>query len=122
MRNGYADYSTGYYNIYNYEWFIVLVNNSFTTAMYKLRTEVVQNIGLSASDYAPYFSFDKQTKLISLYAPRADFEQTNTSPLSICLSKLLYRLFHSLLLQNKSETSITIDSSGNPLYFTPRKY
>jgi hypothetical protein len=25
MRNGYADHSTGFYNIYNYDWFIVLV-------------------------------------------------------------------------------------------------
>jgi hypothetical protein len=47
--------------------------------MYKLKTQVVQDIGLTISDYAPYFSFDKQTKLISLYAPRADFEETNSA-------------------------------------------
>jgi hypothetical protein len=46
-----------------------------------LKTKVVNNLGLTISDFAPYFSFDKQTKLISLYTPRSDFEETNTSPL-----------------------------------------
>ena len=69
-------------------------------------------LGLRISDYALYFSFDKQTKLISLYAPRSDFEETNTSPLSICLNKPLYRLFNSLPLQIKKESSITVDSNG----------
>jgi hypothetical protein len=35
-----------------------------------LKTKVVNNLGLTISDFAPYFSFDKQTKLISLYTPR----------------------------------------------------
>ena len=55
---------------------------------------------------------NKQFKLISLYAPRSDFEETNTSPLSICLNKPLYRLFNSLPLQIKKESSITVDSNG----------
>jgi hypothetical protein len=28
MKNGYADYASGFYNIYNYEWFLVLVNTA----------------------------------------------------------------------------------------------
>jgi hypothetical protein len=112
MKNGNADYASGFYNIYNYEWFIVLVNSALKNAMNNLKTKVVNNLGLTISDFAPYFSFDKQTKLISLYAPRSDFEETNASPLSICLNKPLYRLFNSLPLQIKKESSITVDSNG----------
>ena len=72
-KNGYADYASGFYDIYNYEWFIVLVNTALRNAMNKLKTQVVNNLGLSISDFAPYFSFDKQTKLISLYAPKIRF-------------------------------------------------
>jgi hypothetical protein len=46
MRNGYADYASGFYNIYNYKWFILLVNTALRNAMYKLKTQVVNNLGI----------------------------------------------------------------------------
>jgi hypothetical protein len=94
MNNGYGDY----------KWFLVLVNTASRNAMYtmyKLKTQVVNNLGLSISYFFFNFSFDKQTKLISLYIARSDFEELNPSPLSICLNKPLYRLFNSLPLQIK---------------------
>jgi hypothetical protein len=109
MKNGFADYSTGYYNVYNYEWFITLVNKALKDAVYKLKTEVIPGlIPDTISDYSPYFTFDKGTKLISLFAPRADFDESNTAPMSICLNKALYRLFNSLPLQIKTESSVTL--------------
>ena len=109
MKNGFADYSTGYYNVYNYEWFITLVNKALRLAVYKLKTEVIPGlIPDTISDYSPYFTFDKSTKLISLFAPRADFDESNAAPMSICLNKALYRLFNSLPLQIKTETSVTL--------------
>jgi hypothetical protein len=109
MKNGFADYSTGYYNIYNYEWFITLVNKALKDAVYKLKTEIINGlIPYTISDYSPYFTFDKSTKLISLYAPRQDVDESNEAPMSICLNKPLYRLFNSLPLQIKTETSITL--------------
>jgi hypothetical protein len=109
MKNGFTEYSTGYYYIHNYEWFITLENKVLRDAVYKLKTEVINDvIPDTISEYAPYFTFDKGTKLILLFAPRSNFDESNKSPMSICLNEPLYRLFYSLPLQIKTESSLTL--------------
>jgi hypothetical protein len=38
MKNGYADNASGFDNIYNYEWCLILVNTALQKAMYKLNS------------------------------------------------------------------------------------
>lgn len=116
LINGYANYSTGYYNIYNYEWFIVMVNDAIKLCINGLKADLITLAALLGtispaivlSDFCPYFSFDKGSNLISFYAPRDDFE----SKLTIGLNKPLYRLFNSLPFNIQKLETISIISGA----------
>jgi len=95
FKSGYAQYSSGYYNIYNYEFFIVLVNEFIVSAINKLKSTLAV-YGVSSAfinNDVPFFTFDKDTGLISLQAPVTNYN----NELDIILNITMYRLFNSLL-------------------------
>ena len=111
LENGNINYSSGYYNIYNFEFFIVLVNNALRTAMNHAVTALNALASNSYSDTScPYFIFDKATGLISLYAPVAGFNRDLGIYATIHLNKPLYRLFNSLPFVLKSATYYDLTS------------
>ena len=117
--NGYANYTTGYYFLYNYEQFFTRVNLAIKTCFINLQTVITSYNGslptafsnlTSAGGYeVPYFIFDKDSGLIYLNSPKATFDNTNTYYLEIHLNRALYRLFNSLpfvLQKNTYKTMI----------------
>ena len=99
LDSGYPNYTTGFYNIYNYEWFIVLVNRALRLAQLDLIAVLNAN-GVSSSfinhDYVPFFIFDKVSQIISLSAPKSYYSNEPEDYLRIALNKPIYRLFNSL--------------------------
>ena len=120
FQSGYANYKSGYYDIFNYENFFTMVNTAISDCMEGLKTtydsftqagEFMRLFKHSTGDIdIPYFISDKGTGLIFLNSP-----QTVTG-LNIFLNTPLYRLFDSLPFQRncttfkKSDGSTTINS------------
>jgi len=65
--NGYANYKSGYYNLYNYEFFFTMVNEAIQTTFLKLidvltsyngtLPSAFSNLGSSGSSQIPYWNF-----------------------------------------------------------------
>ena len=104
--NGYANYKSGYYNLYNYEFFFTMVNEAIRTTFLKLIDVITSyqgtlptgfsNLATSGNYEIPYFIFDKESSLIFLNSPKATFSDSNSSHVNIMLNRALYRLFNSL--------------------------
>jgi hypothetical protein len=119
--NGKANYKSGYYNLYNYEFFFTMVNTAIQTAFLKL-IEVVKSYygGTLPTDFSdlstngnyeiPYFIFDKESSLIFLNSPKSTFSDSNSSHINIMLNKALYRLFNSLPFKIQNHTFNTLDA------------
>ncbi len=86
MKNGYADYSNGYCNYYNYEPFLTDVNRAVVDAFNQLEYSINMqeegqdikndfNIFKNAAGKfeVPQFFYDKDTKLIFMNAPKRQF-------------------------------------------------
>jgi hypothetical protein len=72
FKDGYADYRSGYYNLYNYEFFFVLVNEAIKQAFIGLQATLedynqTKDIGTNM----PFFIFDTYTGSIYLNAPES---------------------------------------------------
>ena len=110
FKNGYADYSSGYYNIYNYEYFIVWVNKCIISAINNLKTTLAI-YGVSSAfinNDVPFFTFDKQSGLINLQSPVTNYN----NELDIILNIPLYRLFNSLPFIKQNIFSSIINEDG----------
>ena len=120
--NGKANYKSGYYNLYNYEFFFTMVNTAIRTTFLKL-IDVIKsyfggtlptafsNLATSGTYEIPYFIFDKESSLIFLNSPKSTFSDSNSSHVNIMLNRALYRLFNSLpfKLQNKTFNKLDVD-------------
>jgi len=119
---GKANYKSGYYNLYNYEFFFTMVNESIRASFLKL-IDVIKNynggsLPTNFSDLStnenyeiPYFIFDKESSLIFLNSPKSTFSDSNSSHVNIMLNRGLYRLFNSLPFK-------LVHKSFNTLYGT----
>jgi len=119
--NGYANYKSGYYNLYNYEFFFTMVNEAIRTAFNELINVLTSyngtlptafsNLGSSGLYQIPYFIFDKESSLIFLNSPKTTFSDTNTSHVNIMLNRALYRLFNSLPFKLVNKSFNTLDGT-----------
>ena len=114
--DGMPNYKSGYYNLYNYEFFFTSVNEGIRTAMSNLIETVTNynggnlpttfsNLSNSSGLYEiPYFIFDKESSLIFFNSPKTTFSDSNSNHINILLNKALYRLFNSLPFKLKNTT------------------
>jgi hypothetical protein len=115
VNGGKANYKSGYYNLYNYEFFFTMVNTAIRTTFLKLIDVIkIYYGGTLPTDFSdlstnenyeiPYFIFDKESSLIFLNSPKSTFSDSNSNHVNIMLNRALYRLFNSLpfKLQNKT--------------------
>ena len=119
--NGYANYKSGYYNLYNYEFLFTMVNEAIRTTFIKLVDVVTSyngtlpsafsNLASSGNYEIPYFIFDKESSLIFLNSPKATFSDSNSSHVNIMLNRALYRLFNSLPFKLVNKTFNTLDDT-----------
>lgn len=115
FKDGFANYRTGYYNLYNYEYFFVMVNEAIKQAFINLKAVLVDyNQTKDLGTDLPYFIFDKDTGLIYLNAPEATFNDDTDDVVNVYLNKPLYRLFNSLPFTRQTDTFM----SSNPREIT----
>ena len=120
--NGKANYKSGYYNLYNYEFFFTMVNAAIRTTFLKL-IDVIKSYfgGTLPTDFSDlstngnfkisYFIFDKESSLIFLNSPKSTFSDSNSSHVNIMLNRALYRLFNSLPFKLQNKTFNTLDET-----------
>ena len=87
-QNGEADLSTGYYFCYNYQYFLNLVNVAFA--------DCLSQIGGSATNIPPVFTYDTQNKVFILNCPYPYYNTEDASGIKIYLNPPLYQLFGSM--------------------------
>ena len=120
--NGKANYKSGYYNLYNYEFFFTMVNEAIRTTFLKL-IDVIKsyfggtlptafsNLATNGNYEICYFIFDKESSLIFLNSPKSTFSDSNSSNVNIMLNRALYRLFNSLPFKLQNKTFNTLDGT-----------
>jgi len=121
--NGKSNYKSGYYNLYNYEFFFTMVNEAIRASFLKL-IDVIKsyfggtlptafsNLATTTDIYEiPYFIFDKESSLIFLNSPKSTFSDSNSSHVNIMLNRALYRLFNSLPFKLQNKTFNTLDGT-----------
>ena len=119
---GYANYESGYYNLYNFENFFTTINVALRNCLKGLRTVYDIYFGTGSFDTAyvlsgtwtqfaiPYFIFDKDSRMAYINAPVINFNPS-TPKLSLYLNTPLYRLFDSLPFQLNNYTFNTLLSN-----------
>jgi len=130
--NGYANYKSGYYNLYNYESFFTMVNESIKTTFLKLIDVVTSyngilptafsNLASSGNYEILYFIFDKESSLIFLNSPKSTFSDSNSSHVNIMLNRALYRLFNSLPFKLVIKTFNTLNDDNTQTTTTKTLY
>ena len=109
--NGYADYKSGFYNVYNYENFFKSVNEALRLCAFLLRTVLLNYFpdvyyvfpATGIGDFPiPYFIFDKDSSLAYVNAPAKTFDITMPEGITLYLNSPLYRLFDSLPFTKKT--------------------
>jgi hypothetical protein len=94
-NNGLQNNSTGYYDIYNYQYFIYLVNQTFQTCFNALNAQVVAAGLALPSAYAPVMSWDIQQNIALLSADNAGYNDNTSNYIKIYFNPSLYNLFIS---------------------------
>jgi hypothetical protein len=90
--NGIQDNSTGYYNIFSYNYFCQLVNTAFTTALTQL---IALAPAIPITTNPPFIKFDPTTDLFSIEVDPIFNQSTAPTPINILMNNALYYLFYS---------------------------
>ena len=88
--------STGYYYIYNYQYWISLVNTCLATC-YQALVNVLATSGktLGDSSFTPFLTFDPSTSLATLNVPESLFQTGATNYMNLYFNASLFQLFSS---------------------------
>lgn len=89
--------STGYYDVYNYQYFIYLVNATLAQCFSDLNTQVVGAGLVLPSAYAPVMNWDTQTNIAIFNADQAGYldDGSTTDYIKIYFNGALFNLFSS---------------------------
>jgi hypothetical protein len=103
--NGLQYNTTGYYNIYNYQYFIYLINNAFTLAYQQLLTQVTSAELNLPSSYSPILSWDTSNNTAILNCDVLGYSTTSTNYIKIFFNTALAQLFSSFPVRITSASS-----------------
>ena len=93
--NGLQNNDTAYYDIYNYQYWILLVNNALTKCYNDLNAQVVAAGLALPSSYAPVMSWDTQQSIAILNADQAGYDDTTSNYIALYFDPSLFNLFSS---------------------------
>jgi hypothetical protein len=93
--NGLQNNETGYYDIFNYQYWIQLVNNTFQQCYNALNAQVVAAGLALPSAFAPVMSWDTQGNIAILNADQAGYDDTASNYIKIYFNPSLFNLFSS---------------------------
>lgn len=86
---------TGYYDIYNYQYFIYLVNQTFNTAFTNLNAQVVGAGLVLPTIHAPVMDWNVSDSTAVITADQAGYNDTTANYISIYFNPSFYQLFSS---------------------------
>lgn len=86
---------TGYYDIINYQYFIYLVNQTFTTAFNALNLAVTAAGLVLPSNYAPVMDWNTSDNTAVITADQAGYDDTSANYIKIYFNPSFYQLFSS---------------------------
>lgn len=118
--NKLQDNSTGYYYIFNYQYWVGLINNTFTTCFNALNAQVVAAGLILPTTHAPVMTFDTQNNIAIINCDLAGYSSTAANKILIYFNRPLYQLFSSFPVYIQPLTAtlgrnflIQTDSFGN---------
>lgn len=85
------DFSTSYYEIYSYQYFIKLLNKALADCLIGLKA-LAGNI---PSELPPYFDFDPTSEKAILNADKLGYDSALTNPIELYFNTSLFQLFCS---------------------------
>jgi len=109
--NGLQNNLGGYYNIYNYQYWIYLCNNALTQCFNDLNTQVT-GAGLALpTTNAPVLNFDTQNNIGILIADQAGYDYTVSDHIKIYFNPAMYQLFSSfpVIIENLTTSTLGIN-------------
>lgn len=113
--NGLQNNFTGYYDIYNYQYWIYLINQTFTSCFNQLNA-LVTGAGLALpTANAPLLNFDTQNDIAILIADQAGYDTTSADYIKIYFNPALYQLFSSfpVIVNNLTTPTLNIQIQTN---------
>lgn len=92
---GLQNNETGYYDIFNYQYWILLVNNTFQQCFTALNAQVVGAGLVLPTPNSPVMSWDTQTNIAILNADQAGYDDTAANYIDIYFNPALFNIFSS---------------------------
>jgi len=93
--DGLQNNTTGYYEIINYQYWIELINNTFTTCFTDLNAQVVSAGLVLPSTHEPTMSWDTTSNSAVLTAEQVGYDNTLANPIGIYMNPAMYQIFSS---------------------------
>jgi hypothetical protein len=93
--NGLQNNTTGYYSIYNFQYWIYLINNAFTACFNDLNTQVVAAGLVLPTTNAPVMTFDTNNQVAIINCDVLGYNYTSSNYIQIFMNPALYQLFSS---------------------------
>jgi len=93
--NGQQNNSTGYYDCFNYTWFVFLVYEAYVNAYADLTAQVAVAGGLLPSDYPPLINWDTTSNRAVIYAEYPGYDVADLDSIGIFMNPALFSLFQT---------------------------
>lgn len=106
------DNSQAYYNCYNVQWVVSLVQKTFDSAFAGLDALVVGAGGTLPTIYAPVITYNTNTACCTIYADTNAYDSVLANPINIYFNSPMYGLFDSFLFTYLGPTN-TFTSGKN---------
>lgn len=106
------DNSQGYYNCYNVQWPITLVQNTFVSAFNGLNALVVTAGGTLPTTYSPVITYNVDTACCTIYADTSAYDSSLANPINIYFNSSMYGLFDSFMFTYLGTTN-SVSSGKN---------
>lgn len=95
------DLESEYYNIYTFQHWVYLLNNTLSTLLAQLNA-----IAVLPTSVKSFFEYDVNSGLIKFYAPQGFYEETLATPITVNLNNSLQTLLDSLPVYYKTVDSV----------------
>jgi hypothetical protein len=92
--SGLQNNSTGYYNIFTFQYWIYLINNTFTTCFNNLVAQLPLGTSLPTTN-APILTFDTNSQIAILNCDVLGYNYTSANYIEIYMNPALFQLFSS---------------------------
>jgi len=94
-NNGLQNNKTGYYDIYNYQYWIYLINQTFLSAFNNLNAQVIASGLVLPSVYPPVLTYDTTNNIAILNSDLAGYSTINPNHIQMYFNSALHQQFSS---------------------------